>query len=81
MSTSTMTDSSQYQKGDTIYMLVAPVYIDGIVSDWCYHHHGMALQLHPSTINPGKIVVETKDVIWAARIVKRYKPQKVTFRH
>jgi hypothetical protein len=73
--------SNEYQQGDTIYILMDSLAAKGLLEDWLHHNYECDLHLHRSKQNKGKVVIETKDLMWAARIIKWHSYEKVTYKH
>ncbi|MBR1839373.1 MAG: hypothetical protein IJ782_02115 [Prevotella sp.] len=73
--------SNEYQQGDTIYMLMDKMSAEGLLDDWLYHRYECDLLIHRSQKNKGMVVVETKDPMWASRIIQWHKPSKVMYKH
>lgn len=71
----------EYHQGDTVYILMDATKAQGVLDDWLYHGYGCDLRLHRSVKSKGKIVVETRDPVWAARIIKWHSIEQVTYRN
>lgn len=71
--------NSDYKQGDTIYILMDPIHAHGLMDDWVNHNYECDLMVHRSKKNKGKIVVETKDLMWANRIIQWHSYEKVTY--
>lgn len=52
-----------------------------LLDDWLHHDYGCDLRIHRSKQNQGCVVVETKNLIWAKRIIRWYKYEKVTYKN
>lgn len=74
------TMSNDYKQGDTIYILMTAMSAQGLLEDWLQHNYECDLHLHRSKQNKGMVVVETKDLMWASRIIKWHKCEKVTYK-
>ena len=72
--------SNEYKQGDTIYILMTAMSAQGLLEDWLQHNYECDLHLHRSKQNKGMVVVETKDLMWASRIIKWHKCEKVTYK-
>lgn len=72
--------NNEYQQGDTIYILMDAMSAKGLLDDWL-HNYECDLHLRRSVKNKGKLVVETKDLMWAIRIIKWHKYEQVTYKH
>lgn len=73
--------TADYKPGDTIYILMEPDAAEGLVEDWFTHGYECDMRLKKSEKNPGKVVIETKDLMWAARIIKWNSYEKVTYKN
>lgn len=73
--------SNEYQQGDTIYILMDAMSAKGLLDDWLHHNYECDLHLRRSVKNKGKLVVETKDLMWANRIIKWHRYERVTYNH
>lgn len=73
--------SNDYKQGDTIYILMTAMSAQGLLEDWLQHNYECDLHLHRSKQNKGMVVVETKDLMWASRIIKWHKCERVTYKH
>lgn len=69
----------EYKEGDTIYLLMDAASAAALANDWMEEKYECDLLIRRSKKNKGCVVVETKNTIWAARIVKWFRPKKVTF--
>lgn len=69
-----------YRQGDTIYLLMDAESASSLLADWAYHNYECDLVLHRSKKTKGCMVVETKDVMWASRIIRWHHPKKVTYK-
>lgn len=69
----------EYKDGDTIYLLMDADIASALMNDWVVHGFECDMLVHRSKKNKGCVVVETKNTIWAARIVQWFRPKKVTF--
>lgn len=73
--------TQEYQQGDTIYILMDSTSAQGLLEDWLHHNYECDLHLRRSVKNKGKVVIETKDPMWASRILKWHGYEKVTYKH
>lgn len=71
---------NEYKQGDTIYILMDSLGAEGVLEDWLEHKYESPLIIHQSKKNAGKIVVETKDPMWAGRVVKWHRYEKITYK-
>ena len=70
-----------YKTGDTIYILMMRENAEGLLDDWIRHGYECDLHIHKSKQTQGCVVVETKDLMWANRIIKWYRYEQVTYKH
>ncbi len=71
----------EYRDGDTIYILMDGSAACGVMEDWVDRNYACDLIVHRSRKNRGKMVIETKDVMWAARIIQWHKCDQVTYQN
>ena len=71
---------NDYQEGDTIYILMDSSSASGLMDDWLHYNYECSLLVHRSQKNRGKVVVETKNLMWASRIIKWYTYESVTYK-
>lgn len=69
----------EYKEGDTIYILMEGVMASTLMDDWVNHNYGCDMLVHHSKKHPGCVVIETKSLMWANRIIKWYQCKKVTY--
>lgn len=67
-----------YKKGDTIYLLMDAKSARGLMDDWAEHNYECDLVVHRSQKNRGCVVVETRDLLWARRIMLWHQVKRVT---
>ena len=72
--------NNEYQQGDTIYILMDAMSAQGLLEDWLYHDCECDLHLRRSVKNKGKVVIETKDPMWANRIIQWHTYERVTYK-
>ena len=72
--------TQEYQQGDTIYILMDSKSAEGLLNDWLHFNYECDLLIHRSKKNPGKVVIETTDPMWANRILKWHTYQEVTYK-
>lgn len=68
-----------YHDGDTIYILMDGDAVQGVMEEWLERNYACDLVVHRSRKHRGKMVVETKDVMWSARIIQWHKCDQVTY--
>lgn len=60
----------KYEKGDTFYLLLRPIDAMGVLEDWLIGGYpDTDFLCHQSKKNKGKVVLETKDVMFANRVL------------
>ena len=72
--------NNDYKQGDTIYILMDAMNAQSLLEDWLHHNYECDLHLHRSKQSKGMVVVETKDLMWASRIIKNYGYDQVTYK-
>ena len=72
--------SNDYKQGDTICILMTATDAQGLLDDWLYYNYECDLHLHRSRRHKGMVVVETKDPMWANRIIKFYNYERLTYK-
>lgn len=72
--------SSEYHPGDTIYILMDGMSAQYLLEDWLDHDYECDLHIHRSRKNKGKLVIETKDPLWASRIIKWHNHEGVIYK-
>ena len=70
-----------YKQGDTIYILMKRENAEELLDDWMRHGYECDLHIHKSKQTQGCVVVETKDMMWANRIIKWHRYDQVTYKH
>lgn len=69
-----------YKNGDTVYMLMDAEMAKELAEYWQVNGFECDLLIRRSRQNKGCVVIETKSVMWASRLIKRYTPIKVTYK-
>ena len=70
-----------YKQGDTIYILMKRENAEELLDDWMRNGYECELHIHKSKQTQGCVVVETKDIMWANRIIKWHRYERVTYKH
>lgn len=70
-----------YKEGDTIYILMTKDQADSALTEWLEGNRECDLRLRRSKKAKGCVVMETRDPMWAARIIEWYGYKKVIYRH
>lgn len=75
-----MTTMEDYKQGDTIYILLKADTARAVMTDWLECNYRCDLHVCRSKKTKGCVVVKTKDLMWANRIIKWYGYEQVTYR-
>lgn len=70
----------KYKNGDTIYILMNARMAKVLADDWMVNGYACDLLIRRSNTSKGCVVIETKDVMWASRLIKWFTPIKVTYK-
>lgn len=71
----------EYKDGDTIYILMKSGSAESLMDDWLHLNYECDLHVHRSKKNKGCLVVETKNLMWANRIIRWHSYERVTYKH
>lgn len=69
-----------YKEGDTIYILMKADMAQAMMDGWLLGNYQCDLHVCRSKKTKGCVVVKTKDIMWANRIIKWHGYEKVTYR-
>ncbi len=73
-------DMNDYRQGDTIYILLKKSQAESVMDEWLEGNWQSDLTVHRSQKTKGCVVLETTDLMFAARIIQ-WKPfEKVTYK-
>ena len=72
-------DMNDYRQGDTIYILLKKIQAESVMDEWLEGNWQCDLTVHRSQKNKGCVVLETTDLMFAARIIQWHTYEKVTF--
>ena len=73
--------TTDYRDGDTIYLLLPGKEARGMLEDWLRAEDADCdLVVHRSHKNPGCVVVETRCLRWAYRVLRWYRVKQVNIR-
>ncbi len=72
-------DTREYKDGDTIYILLRGDAAQGVLEEWMERNYACDLVVHRSKKHRGMYVLETKDVMWSARVIQWHKCEQVTY--
>lgn len=73
-------DKNDYQQGDTIYILLTKSQAESVMDEWLEGNWGCDLTAHRSAKTKGCVVLETRDLMFAARIIQWHQWKKVTYK-
>lgn len=71
----------EYKEGDTIYILMKGDHAACLAEDWYEKNYECDLLIKRSVKNKGKVVIVTKNLMWANRIIRWFPYEEVTYRH
>ena len=74
-----MSEERKYKEGARIYLLLDGDHCAAVLEDWLVSGSSCDLVVHRSTKNKGKFVVETRNLMWANRVIQWHRPEKVTY--
>lgn len=69
-----------YKEGDTIYILMKADMAQAMMDSWLQGNYQCDLHVCRSKKTKGCVVVKTKDIMWANRIIKWHGYEKVTYK-
>lgn len=69
-----------YRDGDTIYILIRACDARGVLEEWLEGNHACDLSVRRSKKTRGCVVITTKDLMWANRIIQWHKYERVTYK-
>ena len=73
-------DMNDYRQGDTIYILLKKIQAESVMNEWLEGNWQCDLTAHRSHKNKGCVVLETTDLMFAARIIQWHTYEKVTYK-
>ena len=73
-------DMNDYQQGDTIYILLKKSQAESVMDEWLEGNWQSDLTVHRSQKTKGCVVLETTDLMFAARIIQWKPYEKVTYK-
>ena len=73
-------DMNDYRQGDTIYILLKKSQAESVMTEWLERSWQYDLRVHRSQKNKECVVLETTDLMFAARIIQWHTYEKVTFK-
>ncbi|WP_308271948.1 hypothetical protein [Prevotella sp.] len=71
---------NEYKEGDTIYILLTKSQAESVMGEWLENNWDCDLTVHRSQKTKGRVVLETMDLMFAARIIQWHTYERVTFK-
>lgn len=71
---------SKYREGDAIYLLLTHSQAERVMEEWIENNWSSDLVVHRSRKTKGRVVVETKDLMFASRICQWHSYEKVSYK-
>ena len=69
-----------YRQGDTIYILLKKSQAESVMDEWLEGNWQSDMTVHRSQKTKGCVVLETTDLMFAARIIQWKPYEKVTYK-
>lgn len=69
-----------YKEGDTIYILLTKSQAESVMGEWIENNWECDLTVHRSQKTRGRVVLETMDLMFAARICQWHQYEKITYK-
>ena len=73
-------DMNDYRQGDTIYILLKKSQAESVMNEWLEGNWECDLMVHRSSKTKGCVVLETSDLMFAARIIQWKPYERVTYK-
>ena len=70
----------EYKEGDTIYILLTKSQAESVMGEWIENNWGCDLTVHRSQKTKGCVVLETTDLMFAARVCQWHQYEKITYK-
>lgn len=70
----------EYKDGDTIYILLTKSQAESVMGEWIENNWGGDLTVHRSQKTKGRVVLETMDLMFAARVCQWHQYEKITYK-
>lgn len=70
----------EYKDGDTIYILLTKSQAESVMGEWIENNWECDLTVHRSQKTKGRVVLETTDLMFAARVCQWHQYEKVTYK-
>lgn len=68
------------REGDTIYILLTKSQAESVMEEWIENNWASDLVVHRSQKTKGRVVLETTDLMFAARICQWHNYEKVNYK-
>ena len=68
----------EYKDGDTIYILLTKSQAESVMGEWIENNWECDLTVHRSQKTKGRVVLETTDLMFAARVCQWHQYEKIT---
>lgn len=69
-----------YKPGDTIYILLGKIHAGSVMTEWLEGRWQCDLTMHRSAKTKGCVVLETKSLMFASRVIQWHQWEKVTYK-
>ena len=70
----------EYKDGDTIYILLTKSQAESVKGEWIENNWECDLTEHRSQKTRGRVVLETTDLMFAARVCQWHQYEKITYK-
>lgn len=70
----------EYKDGDTIYILLTKSQAESVMGEWIENNWECDLTVHRSQKTRGRVVLETTDLMFAARVCQWHQYEKITYK-
>ena len=69
-----------YKDGDAIYILLTKSQAESVMGEWIENNWSCDLTVHRSQKTKGRVVLETTDLMFAARVCQWHQYEKITYK-
>ena len=70
----------EYKDGDTIYILLTKSQAESVMGEWIENNWGCDLTVHRSQKTKGRVVGETAERVFAARVCEGHQYEKIAYK-
>ena len=70
----------EYKEGDTIYILLTKSQAESVMGEWIENNGGCDFTVQRSKKTKGRVVLETTDLMFAARVCQWHQYEKITYK-